>query len=109
MILQLVVDHIDFSLPPRVSVMAPRFMTDHFISSFGQKPPALSQLRVNPEIGQPTLEGLKSMGHNLMVRTGSLSAAPCVIQIDPVAVGDPGRVFLTAGDPRTGRHAMAIK
>jgi gamma-glutamyltranspeptidase len=109
MILQLVVDHIDFSLSPRVSVMAPRFMTDHFISSFGQKPPALGQLRINPEVGQPTLDALKSMGHSLVVGPGSLSAAPCVIRIDPVAVGDPGIVFLTAGDPRTGRHAMAIK
>jgi gamma-glutamyltranspeptidase/glutathione hydrolase len=105
MILQLLIDHVDFDLAPGDSVVAPRFMTDHFISSFGQKPPALGQLRINPELGQPTLDALKSMGHKLVVRPGSLAAAPCVIQIDSSANG--GRVYQAAGDPRTRRHAMA--
>src|SRR5262249_10160388 len=56
MTLQLLVNHIDLGLEPAGSVVAPRFMTDHFISSFGQKPPALGQLRVNPELGSETLE-----------------------------------------------------
>src|SRR5205814_7325603 len=50
MTLQLLLNHIDFGLSPAESVVAPRFMTDHFISSFGQKPPALGQLRINPEV-----------------------------------------------------------
>ena len=59
MTLQLVLNSIDFGLGPDESVMAPRFMTDHFISSFGQKPPALGQLRINPELGPTTLDALK--------------------------------------------------
>ena len=59
-------------------------MTDHFISSFGQKPPVLGQLRINPEFGPATLDALKAMGHKLVVRPGSLAAAPCVIQLFPV-------------------------
>ncbi len=59
MTLQLLVDHFDFDLYPGngiyrfigQSIRNPRFMTDHFISSFGQKPPALGQLRINPEFG----------------------------------------------------------
>ena len=36
MTLQLLLNHIDFGLEPAESVVAPRFMTDHFISSFRQ-------------------------------------------------------------------------
>ncbi len=105
MTLQLLVDRIDFGLQPEDSVMAPRFMSDHFISSFGQKPPVLGQLRINPELGSETLEALKGLGHKLVVRSGSLAAAPCAMTgmnrgefgIDP------------AGDPRTGRHARTIR
>ena len=89
MTLQLLLNHIDFGLEPAESVVAPRFMTDHFISSFGQKPPALGQLRINPELGQKTLDALKSLGHRLMVRSGPLSAAPSVISVKP-ATTRPG-------------------
>ena len=56
MTLQLLVNHIDFNMQPDESVVAPRFMTDHFIGSFRQTPPALGQIRINPEIGGETLE-----------------------------------------------------
>ena len=80
-------------------------MTDHFISSFGQTPPpAFGQLRVNPELGSETVEGLKAMGHKLVVRSGGLAAAPCFLTIDRKG----GLTYFAAGDPRTGRHAMAI-
>jgi gamma-glutamyltranspeptidase/glutathione hydrolase len=102
MTLQLVVNHIDFGLEPAKSVTAPRFMTDHFINSFGQKPPVLGQLRINPDIGQETLDALKSRGHKPKTSPGVLSAAPCVIALDP-ATGQ----LRAAGDPRAGRHAMA--
>ncbi|MHB1559621.1 MAG: gamma-glutamyltransferase family protein, partial [Isosphaeraceae bacterium] len=101
MTLQALVDLIDFNLAPHEEVMAPRFMTDHFISSFGQKPPALGQLRINPEVGAETLDALKAMGHKLVVRPGPLAAAPCVLQIDRAG---EGYSFDAAGDPRAGRH-----
>jgi gamma-glutamyltranspeptidase / glutathione hydrolase len=102
MTLQLLVNHVDFGLEPAQSVTAPRFMTDHFISSFGQKPPVLGQLRINGEIGSETLDALKRRGHKLKVSPGALSAAPCVISLDP-ATGQ----LRAAGDPRAGRHAVA--
>jgi gamma-glutamyltranspeptidase/glutathione hydrolase len=104
MILQLLVDRIDFGLSPAESVIAPRFMSDHLISSFGQKPPVLGQLRINPELGQDKLDALKTMGHKLLVRSGPLSAAPCVIDLRLSQFG--GRIVRAAGDPRAGRHAM---
>jgi gamma-glutamyltranspeptidase/glutathione hydrolase len=105
MTLQLLVDWIDFGLSPAESVRAPRFMTDHFISSFGQKPPALGQLRINPEVGTETLDALKRLGHKLVVRSGSLSAAPCFLDI---TLFRDGPLFKVAGDPRTGRHVATF-
>ena len=99
MTLQLLLNHIDFGLEPAASVVAPRFMSDHFINSFRQTPPALGRLRINPEIGSEILEALKTRGHILSVNTGALSAAPCVISLDP-ATGK----LTAAGDPRAGRH-----
>ena len=102
MTLQLLLNHIDFGLEPAASVVAPRFMSDHFIGSFQQKQPALGMLRINPDIGSGTLEALKSRGHTLSVNTGPLSAAPCVISLDPAT----GKLS-AAGDPRAGRYAQA--
>ena len=102
MTLQLLLNHIDFGLEPAASVVAPRFMSDHFINSFRQTPPALGRLRINPEIGNEILDALKSRGHILSVNTGALSAAPCVISLDPAT----GKLH-AAGDPHAGRHALA--
>jgi gamma-glutamyltranspeptidase/glutathione hydrolase len=102
MTLQLLLNHIDFGLEPAASVVAPRFMSDHFIGSFRQTPPALGRLRINPEIGSEVLDTLKGRGHILSVNTGALSAAPCVISLDP-ATGK----LRAAGDPNAGRHALA--
>jgi gamma-glutamyltranspeptidase/glutathione hydrolase len=107
MTLQLLVDHIDFGLAPAESVVAPRFMTDHFISSFRQKPPALGQLRINPEIGEDMLEALKNLGHKLVVRSGPLAAAPSVISLIQNDPRNKPHALRAAGDPRAGRHALA--
>ena len=60
MTLQLLLNHIDFGLEPAASVVAPRFMSDHFINSFRQTPPALGRLRINPDIGSDILEAFKA-------------------------------------------------
>ncbi len=106
MTLQVLTDLIDFGIERLdYDIQAPRFMTDHFISSFGQTPPpGLGQLRINPEMGSETLEALKKMGHKLVVRPGPLAAAPCLLKI----TGGGSRSYLAIGDPRTRRHAMAI-
>ncbi len=103
MTVQLVINHLDFGLAPDTSVMAPRFMSDHFVGSFNQKPPILGGLRINPSIGQTTLDALSAMGHKLNVSPTTLSAAPTVIAIDPAT----GR-YHAAGDPRSRRHAAAF-
>jgi gamma-glutamyltranspeptidase/glutathione hydrolase len=109
MTLELLVNQIDFELEPAASVVAPRFMTDHFISSFRQTPPVMGQLRVNPEIGPETLEALKKLGHKLVVRSGPLAAAPSVIELSYPKDNRDGNTpwIRAAGDHRAGRHALA--
>jgi gamma-glutamyltranspeptidase/glutathione hydrolase len=106
MTLQLLINQIDLGIEPRQSVISPRFMTDHFISSFGQKPPALGQLRINPDFGRETLEALRELGHKLVVRPGPLSAAPSMISLQRIH-GYSGWNLQAAGDPRARRHALA--
>ena len=117
MTLQLLLNPIDFGLEPAESVVAPRFMTDHFISSFGQKPPALGQLRINPELGPGDARRPEDAGAQA---GGPLRPAECrAVRDQPDRLGrartespsgtrrrrDPA--VKAAGDPRAGRHAMA--
>ena len=102
MTLQLLLNHLDFGLEPAASVVAPRFMTDHLISSFLQKPPALGRLRINPEIGAARTRFVACPGHVVNTGTGPLGAAPSVIAVDPRT-----GLIRAAGDPRAGRHALA--
>jgi gamma-glutamyltranspeptidase/glutathione hydrolase len=103
MTLQLVLNQIDFGLAPSASVTAPRFMSDHFVGSFRQAPPALGGLRVNPSIGPAVLDALASRGHKLKVSPTPLSAAATVIVVEPRT-----GIYRAAGDPRAGRHAAAF-
>jgi gamma-glutamyltranspeptidase/glutathione hydrolase len=103
MILQLLLNHLEFGLDPATSVTAPRFMTDHLINSFRQSAPALGKLRINSEFGATTLEALKARGHILSISSGPLAAAPSIIAIEPKT----GKLR-AAGDPRAGRHAMGF-
>lgn len=105
MSLQLVLNQIDFALEPEASVTAPRFMSDHFVGSFRQTPPVLGGLRINPAIGEKTLDALAARGHKLTPSATPLSAAPTVIAIDPQSATHRYRA---AGDPRTRRHAAAF-
>jgi gamma-glutamyltranspeptidase/glutathione hydrolase len=102
MTLQLLLNRIDFGLAPAQSVTAPRFMTDHFLSSFRQTPPALGRLRINPGVGADVLAELSARGHNLDVRANPLSAAATVLELDPRS-----GLVRAAGDPRARRHAAA--
>ena len=101
MTLQLLLAHIDFGLAPAESVTAPRFMSDHFIGSFRQAPPDLGGLRINPSIGQSTLDALASRGHKLKTAATPLAAAPTVLTIDPQS-----RLYRAAGDPA---HSSACR
>jgi gamma-glutamyltranspeptidase/glutathione hydrolase len=99
--LQLILNHIDFALPPADSVTAPRFGTSHHLGSFRQTPPELGELHVHPDVGESTLVELKARGHRVSAK--SPSSAPCVIAIDPKS-----GALDAAGDPKSRRHAATF-
>ena len=102
--MQLLLNHIDFGLAPAESVIAPRFMTDHFLGSFRQKPPALGRLRDRSRDRRTLRRSIRCVpwGTRCNTGTGPLGAAPSVIAVDPRT-----GLIRVAGDPRAGRHALA--
>ena len=99
--LQMVMNYVDFGMAADESVAADRFGTDHHIGSFGQTPPSLGSLSINPGAGEATMKALAERGHKVRVSNGPLWS-PCVLQRN-----EAGR-FFSAGDPRAGRHAAAV-
>src|SRR5262249_19642360 len=100
-ILQLLLDLIDFGLSPAEAVAVPRFTTDHFVSSFTQVPPRLGSLNIYAEVGEDVLADLKARAHKLILHKPPL-APPVLLRIAPAS----GRID-AAGDPKARRHAAA--
>jgi gamma-glutamyltranspeptidase/glutathione hydrolase len=100
-ILQMLLDVIDFGLSPAEAVAVPRITTDHFVSSFTQVPPRLGSLNIYAEVGEDVLADLRARGHRVTVHKPPL-ATPVLLRIDPAT----GRIE-AAGDPKARRHAAA--
>ncbi len=98
--LQMVLDAIDFGLPPAESVTSPRYGTDHHLGSFRQTPPRLGSLLIDERAGEAAIRDLRDRGHDVSAGSRSLWQ-PCVLRIDPSGL------IQAAGDPREGRHAAA--
>src|SRR5262249_47758996 len=99
--LQLLINAIDFGMGPRQAVTAPRFGTNHHLRSFPPEAPELGSLLLYPEVGDKTIEELKSRGHKVTISRRALWA-PVMLRIDPES-----GVIEAAGDPRARRHAAA--
>jgi gamma-glutamyltranspeptidase / glutathione hydrolase len=99
--LQVLLNQIDFGMSPAEAVTAPRFGTGHFLGSFRQAPPSLGSLWLYPDVGESTIQELKTRGHKVTVRKPPLWA-PSALTMDPSS----GAIHV-AGDPKAGRHASA--
>lgn len=97
--LQLLIHHIDLGMKADASVTAPRWQTHHYVGSFGQSPPQLGSLFIEPKAGG--LELLRARGHDVIPARPPVWW-PCVLTIDPAG----GRLH-AAGDPAARRHAAA--
>ena len=98
--LQVLLNSIDFGLPPDKAVTTPRFSTAHHIGSFSQPPPSLGSLSVYEEVGEKTLANLAARGHKVAAVKGAI-AAPVAIRIDAAGKKE------VAGDPKAGRRVGA--
>ena len=96
-LLQVLLNIIDFGMPPQEAVEAPRFQTEHFYSSFAFHEFVPGKLNLEGRITRATGERLIALGHKVSI-TGewSNSSAPTVIQIS-------NGVLQGGADPRRSR------
>jgi gamma-glutamyltranspeptidase / glutathione hydrolase len=101
-LLQVLLNIVEFGMNPQEAVEAPRFDTQHYVSSFDDHEFLAGVLNVESRIPKATIAELESRGHKLKVQEawGTLSS-PTVIMYD-VQSG----VSSAGADPRRGRYAV---
>jgi gamma-glutamyltranspeptidase/glutathione hydrolase len=102
-LLQVLLNVIEFGMNPQEAVEAPRFDTQHYVSSFDDHEFLPGSLNIESRVGLKTIQELNNKGHKVKVQSewGTLSA-PTVIIYDP-------KTGVSAGgaDPRRSRYAVA--
>ena len=88
---------------PQEAVEAPRFDTQHYVSSFDDHEFLPGSLNIESRVAEQTIAELKARGHKLKVQSawGTLSS-PIVIVYD-----SRSGVSSAGADPRRGRYAVA--
>ena len=102
-LLQVLLNIIEFGMNPQEAVEAPRFDTQHYVSSFDDHEFLAGSLNLESRIPAKTVEELKARGHKVNVQSawGTLSS-PTVIVYNP-----KNGVSSAGADPRRGRYAVA--
>lgn len=102
-LLQVLLNVIEFGMNPQEAVEAPRFDTQHYVSSFDDHEFLPGSLNVESRVNLKTIQELSEKGHKVKVQGewGTLSAPTVVIY-------DPKNGVASAGaDPRRSRYAVA--
>jgi gamma-glutamyltranspeptidase / glutathione hydrolase len=102
-LLQVLLNVIEFGMNPQEAVEAPRFDTQHYVSSFDDHEFLPGSLNVEARVNSKTIKELSDKGHKVKVQGdwGTLSA-PTVIIYDP-----KNGVASAGADPRRSRYAVA--
>jgi gamma-glutamyltranspeptidase / glutathione hydrolase len=102
-LLQVLLNIIEFGMNPQEAVEAPRFDTQHYVSSFDDHEFLPGSLNVESRVGLKTIQELSQKGHKVRVQGewGTLSS-PTVITYDPKT-----GVAAAGADPRRSRYAVA--
>ena len=102
-LLQVLLNIIEFDMNPQEAVEAPRFDTQHYVSSFDDHEFLPGSLNVESRVSLKTIQALSSKGHKVKVQSewGTLSA-PTVIVYD-LKTG----AAAAGADPRRSRYAVA--
>ena len=80
--IQVILNYVEFGMSPEEAFKAPRFSTDHFISSFGQDAARLGSLSVPNSVPEKVQDDLRSRGHVVTVGRGGVGGV-ALIGIDP--------------------------
>lgn len=105
--LNLLLNHIEFGLPPAEAVRTPRFATYHHQDSFDPNPRReqtflkAGSLAISERVPVAVREDLAGRGHQVEARAGHI-ATPVMLYIAPDGA------FHAAGDPEAGRHAAGL-
>ncbi|MEK6282610.1 MAG: gamma-glutamyltransferase family protein [Acidobacteriota bacterium] len=102
-LLQVFLNVIEFGMNPQEAVEAPRFDTQHYISSFDDHEFLPGSLNLESRIDEKTIKNLKELGHKVKIQTayGTLSAPTVIIYDVNSGISSAG------ADPRRGRYAVA--
>lgn len=102
-LLQVFLNIIEFGMSPQEAVEAPRFDTQHYISSFDNHEFRAGLLNLEARIPADVSAALSSRGHKINMQSAwGTGSAPTVIVYD-VKSG----VISGGADPRRGRYAVA--
>jgi gamma-glutamyltranspeptidase/glutathione hydrolase len=102
-LLQVLLNIIEFGMNPQEAVEAPRFDTQHYVSSFDDHEFLPGSLNIESRVSLKTIQELSDKGHKVKVQGewGTLSS-PTVIMYDP-----KNGVASAGADPRRSRYAVA--
>ncbi len=102
-LLQVLLNVIEFGMNPQEAVEAPRFDTQHYVSSFDNHEFLPGVLNVESRIPADVIQELGSRGHKLKIQSAwGTGSSPTVIMYDPKS-----GVISGGADPRRGRYAVA--
>jgi len=80
--IQVILNYVDFAMSPEDAFKAPRFSTEHFISSFGQDRAKLGSLSVPNTLSENVQAELRARGHVVTVSREGVGGV-ALIGIDP--------------------------
>jgi len=102
-LLQVLLNVIEFGMNPQEAVEAPRFDTQHYVSSFDNHEFLAGVLNVESRIPADVISQLNARGHKIKMQSAwGTGSSPTVIMYD-VKSG----VISGGADPRRGRYAVA--
>jgi gamma-glutamyltranspeptidase/glutathione hydrolase len=82
--IQVILNYVDFGMNPEETFKAPRFSTEHFISSFGQDRARLGSLSVPNTLSEKLKADLRARGHKVTTVRGGVGGV-ALIAIEPKA------------------------
>jgi gamma-glutamyltranspeptidase/glutathione hydrolase len=102
-LLQVFLNIVEFDMNPQEAVEAPRFDTQHYVSSFDDHEFLPGSLNVESRVGEKVIEDLKLRSHKVKVQAewGTLSSPTVIVYNPQTGVSSAG------ADPRRGRYAVA--
>ena len=80
--IQVILNYVEFGMSPEEAFKAPRFSTEHFISSFGQDRASLGSLSVPNTLPEAVQAELRARGHVVTASRGGVGGV-ALIGIDP--------------------------